>query len=153
MKKKEEGEVKGKTVVVGCRRSSMIFQRESLFREKERKGEKRFSRLSSRNPIQFIIIAQPAARHSEQHNRNNIMTTPAILTTRLRQLGHCPPSLLAVEETKLDDSFLVKVSNLVQDGVKLRENATVQEIQECLESPYPIDLVTVLRALDIALRV
>eukprot|EP00979_Chaetoceros_neogracilis_P014903 scaffold5008_cov174-Chaetoceros_neogracile.AAC.1 len=61
------------------------------------------------------------------------MTTPAILTTRLRQLGHCPPSLLAVEETKLDDSFLVKVSNLVQDGVKLRENATVQEIQDCLE--------------------
>jgi hypothetical protein len=101
----------------------MIFQRESLFREKERKGEKRFTTSF------FIIIAQPAARHSEQHNRNNIMTTPAILTTRLRQLGHCPPSLLAVEETKLDDSFLIKVSNLVQDGKSASKHLA-------LERPY-----------------
>jgi len=33
----------------------------------------------------------------------------------------------------LDDSFLLKVSNLVQDGVKLRDNATVEEIKGCLE--------------------
>jgi hypothetical protein len=102
----------------------------SHFLEKKReKGKKSFQRLSSRNPIPFIIIAQPAARHSEQHNRNNIMTTPAILTTRLRQLGHCPPSLLAAEETKLDDSFLVKVSNLVQDGKSTSKHLA-------LERPY-----------------
>jgi|AntRauTorckE5430_2_1112549.scaffolds.fasta_scaffold06833_3 hypothetical protein len=108
----------------------MIFQRESLFRGKERKGEKRFSTsffTLARNPL--FAQQQPAAKHSLQHNRNNIMTTPAILTTRLRQLGHCPPSLLAVEETKLDDSFLVKVSNLVQDG-----KSTFKHL--ALERPY-----------------
>jgi hypothetical protein len=45
------------------------------------------------------------------------MTAPAVLTARLRTNGHCPPSLLAAEGTDLNDIFLQKVSNLVQDGM------------------------------------
>ena len=80
--------------------------------KKEKRGKK--GKSLQRLPV---LSAHNHAREQPQHKKDyNIMTTPAILTTRLRQLGHCPPSLLVVEETKLDDSFLLKVANLVQDG-------------------------------------
>ena len=44
------------------------------------------------------------------------MTTPAVLTSRLRTTGQCPPSLLDTDGIDLNDEFLKKVSNLVQDG-------------------------------------
>jgi len=44
------------------------------------------------------------------------MTTPAALTSRLRTSGSCPPSLIPFEGTDLDDAFLKKISNLVEDG-------------------------------------
>jgi len=61
------------------------------------------------------------------------MTAPAVLTARLRTNGHCPPSLLAAEGTDLNDIFLQKVSNLVQDGINIGDNVTAEEFLDCMK--------------------
>ena len=44
------------------------------------------------------------------------MTSTAILKSRLRTLGNCPPSLLVKEDSTKEDAFLQKVALLLQDG-------------------------------------
>jgi hypothetical protein len=61
------------------------------------------------------------------------MTSTAILKSRLRTVGNCPPSLLVKEDSTKEDAFLQKVALLLQDGLSLRDDATVGEIQECLK--------------------
>ncbi len=124
--------------------------------------------LSQPNPQLNCVI-------HDGHAHSITMTTPAVLTSRLRTTGQCPPSLLDTDGIDLNDEFLKKVSNLVQDGkcrtvvlgqsyvrrslighwtisirleslshnvvdsfskctgVKLGDNATVEEFQNCMK--------------------
>jgi hypothetical protein len=163
-----------RTVIVGwhCMRFMLLSVQNHHLRTPAAPPDPHSRSLSQPNPELNCVI-------HDVHVHSITMTTPAVLTSRLRTTGQCPPSLLDTDGIDLNDEFLKKVSNLVQDGkcrtvvlgqsyvrrslighwtisirleslshnvvdffvgsfskctgVKLGENATVEEFQNCMK--------------------